>query len=150
MSSTASDIVTAIMSTAATAVGAGYQELAHVYDPGKNNIRQARKAYGARVGGGEPAQTVMTAYTMDQVFELVFTDTVPKVADHDEQLRDAIGTMLDKADEFFKRAVQTKLGVAAVLLVSEPRLSPPEIIDGETKMVVLVLQITVKYRNTLV
>lgn len=148
MSANATNILTAIYSLLASVL-TGYQEIPHVYDPAKNNSRQARLGYGARVGSGEPGATVTTHYTMDRQFEIVLTDTVPKMGDSDEQLRDAIGVMDDKADELFRRMVQTKLGVSEVLLVSEPRLLAPEVVDGDGKIVILVMQVTIKYRNTL-
>lgn len=150
MSATVKNILDAWRSTSATSLGAGYQLLAHVYDVSKNNIRQARLAYGVRPLKADPVTTVNRTYTLDQTFEIILTDTVARAADTDAQVTTVLETMYNKADEIFKLAVNTHLALPTqVLNVFDPRLLEPEIIDGETKVVVFRMQATVKHRSSL-
>lgn len=151
MSAIANQLVVNTKAICSTACGAGYQELAHVYEPRRNNARQAKKAYGVRIGNAEPASSVTTVYTVDHIFEIILMDTVARVVDKDTELQDAITTILDKADEIFRRLVQTKVNLQQYVLgVFDQRISAPEIIEGETKMVQVILQVSMKYRNALI
>lgn len=148
MSAIVSSIITNAKSIISTACGAGYQELAHVYAPEKNNIRQAKLAYGIRAGQVDSASSVIKGYTVDQTFEILLTDALARNADGDSQLQSSIGTMYDKADEIFRSMVATKMNMSSyVLLVFNPTILEPQVVKGDTTFVLLTLQIRVKYRN---
>lgn len=150
MSDHVSNIVTNTKELIATTLGATYQELAHVYEVTKNNIRNAKLAYGVRSLSADPVSTVTQTYTLDHLFEIILTDTAPRSGTSDAQLQASFMTMFNKADEIFKAMVNTKISLPlSVLNIFDPRILEPEIIDGETKMAVLRMQVTVKYRSAL-
>lgn len=148
MATIVSDIITAAESLAATTFGATYQRLVFVYDVGKNTVNQAKLAYGVRPLAAIPVDGVMKTYTVDHTFELVLTDTIARALSDDER-RSTLNTMYDKADEFFKAAVNTKLSNPNVVwVVQSPSMSEPEFLDDH-KYVILRMQFVVKYRSSL-
>ena len=148
MATIVQNIIANAKSTAATVCGADYKELRFVYAVDKNDIRSAEKGYGIRPLPAVPAESITKHYTLDHQFELVLTDTIGR-SDDDSQRTDALNTMYDKADEFFKSIVNTKLNLAATILnISEPSISEPEFVL-DNKLVILRMQFTVKYRSAL-
>lgn len=149
MSAIVSGIVTNGLSLIATACGAGYQQLGHVYDVKKNNIRQVKLGYGMRPGQVDPTESVVRVYTVDQKFDILLTDVFARAADTDTTIQTSILTMYDKADEIFKTFVNTKVNSSYVLLVKDPTILEPQIVEGESRFALLTMQVTVMYRNTL-
>jgi hypothetical protein len=95
-----------------------------------------------------PTQGVNRTYNMDHRFELILGDTIAR-AENDSQHLTSLQTMYDAADEIFKDLVQTKIGLPTLVLnVFDPSLSEPELLD-ENKIVILRMQLTVKYRSSL-
>lgn len=116
----------------------------------KNNIRQVKLGYGIKPGQADPTDTVVRSYTVDQKFDILLTDVFARAADTDNQVQSAVLTMYDKADEIFKHFVNTKVNLAAyVLMCFDPTILEPQVIDGEARFVLLTMQMTIKYRNDL-
>lgn len=148
MSSTVSSVMTALLSTIATAVGTGWQELVHVQDLSKLNERTAKKGYGMRPMDATAVETPIRSYTLDHAFEIVLTDTLARV-ENDEEYRAVLATLYDKADEVFKRIILTKLGLPSLVVnVTGPSISQPEI--GPKKIfIALRMRVLVKHRSAI-
>jgi len=149
MAAIVTDIRAAILAQQATTLGGTYQRIPYVFNVERMDIRTARLGYGCRALGGVPPDVQMNrTFTIDQGFEMVFTDTFAKdVKDLDKET--AIDTMFNKADEVMKAIVNTKLGLSAtVLFVGAPTYAEPELVRA-AKVVVLRVQFIVKYRTAL-
>lgn len=149
MAAIVTTILTNMLSTISTTLGAGYQELRHVYDVTKNDIRTAKLAYGVRpLSALSSDPGMLRAYTVDQSFEIILSDTITRGAS-DAERTTAIGTMFDKADEIFKVLVNTKAGAASyVLVVNNPAMSEPEFLE-DNQIVLLRMQLNIRYRSTI-
>lgn len=148
MATIVQDIITQSKSIASTLLGASYKELRFVYTVERNDIRSAEKGYSVRPLSATPAESVTRVYTLDHGFEFILTDTIGR-SDDDSQRTDALNTMYDKADEYFKQIINTKINLpSVVLLVSSPSISEPEFVL-DNKLVILRMQYTVKYRSAL-
>jgi len=114
----------------------------------KNNLRDAKLAYGVRPLDAANAATLTRSYTLDHGFEVILTDTFAR-GDSDKQREDSLKVMYDKADEIFKNLVNHKINLASVVLdIQDPSLSEPEFLD-DSKFVILRMQYVVKYRSNL-
>ncbi len=148
MATIVSQIITNAEALAATTFGATYQRLKFVYEVTKNDVRGATLAYGIRPLSAIPVDGITRTYTVDHTFELVLMDTTARDLSDDER-RAALNTMYDKADEYFKALVSTKLSLAnLVWVVQSPSMSEPEVYPDQ-KFVVLRMQFVVKYRSSL-
>lgn len=144
-----SDIVTNIKAVAAAQLGGNYKELIYFYDVSKNDERTGRLGYAVRPLNADTAPTVTRTYTLDHEFELILADTFARGGVGDAEKQTALLTMYDQADEIFKDMVNTHLSLpTTVLNVYSPRLSEPEFFEA-SKLVVLRMQFTVKYRSNL-
>lgn len=149
MANLVGQIIDAIQSTCATATSANsFQALPFTSDVKKNNVRTARKSYGVRPLEAVNAETILKTYTVNHKFEVILTDVITRGAD-DEALETSIKLLYNMADEIFVLALKTKLGLSSVVLnVFEPSILEPELYEKE-QIVVLRMQFTVKWRNTL-
>lgn len=149
MSAIVTSILTNVLSTISSTLGGSYQELRHIYDVTKNDIRTAKLGYGVRplsASNSEPG--ILRVYTVDHGFEVILTDTITRGASDTERTT-AIGTMYDKADEIFKALVNSKAGSASyVLVVNNPSMSEPEFLE-ENQIVVLRMQLNIRYRSAI-
>lgn len=121
--------------------------LRFIFDVEKNDSRTVDDGFGVRYLGGFSASTVNKFYTIDQSFEIILTKRIPRQQDDDDALG-SFNTLFDRADLIFKEILDTQIDLSFVLLVSEPSMDEPEILqDGS--YAVLRLQVTVKYRQSL-
>jgi hypothetical protein len=148
MAAIVQNITTSGKDLIATLLGSTYKELRFVFAVEKNDIRSAEKAYGFRPLEASTAETTVKTYTLDHRFEVVLTDTIGR-SDDDVQRTDAINQMYNNSDEIFKEFINTKLGLPlTVLNISEQSISEPEFVL-DNKLVILRMQMTVKYRSSL-
>jgi len=148
MANTVEQILTQTKSIITNALGADYQELRYIYDIEKNNLREARLAYGVHPLDAASADTVTCYYTLDHSFEIILTDTFAR-GDSDAQRETALNTMYNKADEIFKDMVSRKVNLPTLVLnVFEPGLGNPEFLD-DNKFIVLRMGYSIKYRSRL-
>lgn len=148
MSAHVTNILTALNLQAATTLGVTYKQLAYVYDVTMNNTRAGYQAFGWRPLDALPSDTVTRMYCLDHRFELILCNSMGRRSD-DGEITDSLGTMYDKTDELFKALVHTKLSLPAIILdVRAPSLSAPEVYERKN-LVVLRMQVSIKYRSAL-
>jgi hypothetical protein len=147
VASIVADIRAAILAQMAITLGATYRVTPYVFEADRNDLRQGKLGYNCRALGASPSEGVNRYFTMDQGFELLFTDSFANDATDDDK-QTSIDTMFNKADEVMKAMVNTKVGVGTVLFVSEPTYLDPEILLN-AKLVALKVQFVVKYRTAM-
>lgn len=148
MSAHVTSIMSALASLAGTTLGGSYKTLAHVYNVEMNNVREGYQAYGWRPLDALPSETVTRTYALDHRFELILCNTIARGAT-DAELTTSLCTMYDKTDELFKAMIHTKLSLPLLVLdIRTPSLSAPEIYERKN-LVVLRMQVSIKYRSAL-
>lgn len=148
MAATVGNILGEMKVLAAAYLGTDWQEMPNVYDLTKCDARRNAKSYGARPLAASDVGTVTNAYALNQGFELVLMDTLPRKSDS-SQATAIITDLYDKHDEIFKAMVRVKMNLGTVvMIVNEPQLSEPEFINGQ-EFVALRQQFNVRYRQTI-
>ncbi len=114
----------------------------------QSNLDLSRLSYGVKPLSADEAESVTKSYTVDQGFEILLADVVPRTHD-DTQREEALVVIYDNADEIFKAMINTKIGLPGIVLnISGPSLSEPEIFEENTIILVRV-GVIVKYRSLL-
>jgi len=126
-----------------------WHELKYVYDVSKNSTRDARLGYAfIPLDGVTPDSQVNGSYTMDHRFEVIITDIIVR-GKSDSEIQTSISSLMDTADNIFKDLVNTKVGAPTIVLnVFSPSISAPEILEAKDLLVIR-LQVTIKYRSLL-
>jgi hypothetical protein len=146
MSAYASQIFSAI-DDICQSVCSDYVKLRRVYDVSQNDARNISKAYGIIHGEAENTDGVTRFYTLDQKFEIVLVNRAVD-RDNDADIQAVINTMYDKAESLFNQIFLSKLGLPAiVLIVDNPSMSKPQILENGAA--ILVLSFNVKYRKAI-
>lgn len=147
MSTVVQDIFTNLKSQAATTLGANFQVLRRVFDPSQNDLRASYQGYAIRHGSAINAAGVTRFYTLDQTFELVLMNTTA-VRNDDADIQTTINGLYDKADEYLKDIITTKIGLpTTVLNIESLGITTPEILENGS--VIIIVSFVVKYRRQL-
>lgn len=122
-----------------------YKALTHVVDVSKNSFGSTKTRYGVLPLNVTEVSGATNAYTVDQDFEIVLTDSFITTSQGDTGAREKALSLIDKAHTVYKKLIQTKCGDPSnCLLVSSLRISDP--IYDESKIVVIQFNISVRYR----
>lgn len=122
--------------------------LRYIFDVERNDSRIIGDGYGIRPLSATTPDGVTKFYTLDQDFEIILTKRVPRQQDDDDAI-ESILALYDRVDLFFKEVLNTQLDLGFVLVVFQQAIDEPEIL-GEGAYAVLRLQVTVKYRQSVV
>jgi len=148
MSNLVGAIIAGMKSTISTTLGSTYSELRYIYDMEKNDSRTSKLSFGVKPLAADPAESLLRSFTLDQGFEILLADTVPRTHD-DVQREEALVVIYDKADDIFKAMVNTKIGIPGIVLnINGPSLSEPEIFESNT-IILVRMGVIVKYRSQL-
>lgn len=125
------------------------QPLKFIYEPSRNNSRDAKDGYGIRALSAFPSPAAITqAITLEHDFEFILTDTVPNNA-NDEDREDVNDKLFSETEDIMKSFINTRINLPAIVLkVSQPTIPLPEF-DGPKKIVIFRTQFTVTYRVAL-
>ena len=146
MATTVTQIHTNLKNAIAAILGPTFHELTDSVNLLANNLRVAKKGYAVKHGAVSSAPGTTRAYTTDQSFEVILTDTNPRRND-DSALQTALNALYDLADQILVEIFRTKLNMSGVVLnVEKPGMDRPEFINGK-EFIVLRFRIIVKYRN---
>ena len=144
------DLRNAMVSEVAAEVGAGWSELAYVNDPQKNNFRQSKQGYGVRALSAIQLPGVTKHVTFEQTFEVVLTKRYIQQAVGDGRARDEALSLQDEMLCIHKRLVNNKAGLPAqVMNVDALTMEDIEFLDDD-KVAVLVAQVVIQYRISLI
>jgi len=131
-------------------VGAGWNDLNHVYLVEKNDFRGNDKRFGVIPMAMASAENgINRKYVSDQDFQVVLTHGYLPKTTNDLDLQEKILLLFDKLDEIFKQIYATKAGVPSqVLNIQTFNVAEPEILE-ENKLIVLRADFSVRYRQNL-
>jgi hypothetical protein len=146
MATTVSNILASMESIAAAQLGGSWKKLQHLFDLSKNDLATGSNGYAARPLAGSNAPSLTNSYTVDQVFELILTNTT--APGDDVSIMTAASDLYDKQDEILKIMMRQKLNLSNVLLVNFLNIGEPERFDG-SEFVTVRQQILVKYRQAI-
>jgi hypothetical protein len=148
MSNIVSQIHTAIDTLVATQLGASYQRMRKMYNPGENDLRNSKSCYAVLHGSASNAEGVTRVYTLNHAFRVQIMTTFVDRLD-DSKIQTEINSLYDKIDAILVNMHLTKLGLSSiVLLVNEPSIDEPQILFENTA-VLISFGINVRYRNAI-
>ncbi len=145
--STIGDVTTAIKTRTAAVLGVSYSEAAYGIDFLKNHSKGSSQVYSVIPQNIQNVATVTRSVTYDQVWMVRIGNVYinQNLGDMNQQLV-AIES-LELAKDLFKDLVDTKCGIPTVCLnVTDLEIEGP-IHPTESKMVIIEMSFTVKYRE---
>ena len=147
MSNLVEQIRGAVATVVTNTLSADYNELPFQFDVEVNDNRRLAKAWGLiPLAGPGNEETPLRTYTIDQVFELILTDTNPRKTDDSDKFT-AVYNLYDQIDSVLKALLLTRAGLPTIILnIDLPSYSEPEFLS-EDNFIVLRCQFVVKYRS---
>lgn len=139
---TVTQVHAALLDTCSVVLGASWQRLKKVFEPAQNDLRNIELGYGVRHGAAGPSEDITVVYSMAHQFDILLTDRSAN-RDNDLAVQDRINSLYDKADQIFKKALQTRLSLPFVTLVSGLRFEKPELLENGA--ILLIASLDVNY-----
>lgn len=143
---TAQTIKAGIASLIASNLG-DHTELIYGLDIQKNKLLGGTKAYAITPAEVDQLSGVTGYVTVNQLFEVVLTDSFApaKLSDADQQ--SAAVTLFGRMETLYKEIKKNKAGVPTVMNVSSLSIARPEFLDSN--VAVLRATMTIQYRTAL-
>lgn len=146
MATTVTQIHTNLKSAVIAILGPTFHELTDSVNLLANNLRVAKRGFAIKHGAVVSTAGTTRAYTTDQTFEVILSDTNPRRTD-DGALQTALNALYDLADQILVEVFRTKLNLAGVVLnVANPGFDRPEFINNK-EFIILRFRVIVKFRN---
>lgn len=140
------DLTTSIKTQTLAVLGSTFKEAPYGIDLLKNNFKNATRIFSVLPQGILDTDTVTRSITYDQDFKIQISDSYINKAANDSIQQTTTITLLQIAIDIYRDLVDTKCGLAGVCLnVTDLDIDDP-IHDLESKIVIIDMEFTVKYR----
>ena len=139
---TVAEIHDSLVDICETTLGVNWQRLKKVFAPEQNDFRNIEQGFGVRHGAATPDADATKVFVLSQKFDVLLADRAAN-RDSDLAVQDRLNVLYDKADEIFKEAVRSKLGLTFVTHVDSLEFLEPQMLENGA--ILLTASLEVRY-----
>jgi len=126
-----------------------YKPLDYSYFPEKNTFYKNDERFGVTVGAGISVNTITKAITIDQIFNVVLTNSYASHSD-DAGLKKQIFALFDALNTIYIEVFNTKLSLPDLVYFVGPLSWSDPLIDAEQSIIIQSMALNIQYRTLLI